>query len=687
MNHLQNTVSKYLLQHVQNPVDWYPWGEAPFHRAKEENKPVLVSIGYAACHWCHVMEKESFEDPEVAEIMNRYFICIKIDREEHPDVDHFYMDALQSLSGNGGWPLNMFVTPEKKPFYGGTYFPPKPMQGRNSWKGILIAIANAWKEQPEEIARQSEQMMQHLKQIATVGAGTDETTSFRVGDAKEICRNLWENADKKWGGFGTAPKFPSSFSIQYFLDFYQLQQQQHDVNEWGEMALEQALLTLDKMLYGGIYDQAGGGFFRYAVDGQWQIPHFEKMLYDNALMISLLAVACRVAGKKHYYRCLRETVDFCNRELRMENQPGFYCSLDADADGEEGRFYTWTTKEWQQALPIPHPAITAYFGMEGELDSSPEHPLLCALSDEQVMTQFGLSVSEWASILAKAKGRLRATREKRTRPEVDDKQLLSWNALMNKALQDAAMVLKDESLMKQAEEHLRWMETTFLSIDGHWQHACKENKAYIEANLDDYAFLIRSMISFASCSGKNDWLEKAAYTINEITPLFQATGESSYFYFSTSKQEGVPLRKIEIYDGAQPSSNAVMAENLFLLGECYGNKEWVGRAEQMLGGVLQTTKRYARSFSYWALLIQRMAAKPKTLVIAAEAPQMILKETCSDYYPGLFILCSDKQKEVIPILKEKFTTGGQQFYLCFDRQCLQPVENWTEIKTLIKKIR
>lgn len=603
MNHLQYSKSKYLLQHADNPVDWYPWSEQPFDIAKKENKPVLVSIGYAACHWCHVMAKESFENKEVAGFMNRHFINIKIDKEEHPDVGYFYMDALQSLSGKGGWPLNMFVTPEKRPFYGGTYFPPTPSYGRSSWLDLLKTVEETWRKMPEDISQQSEQMMTYLEQVSKVGSFNQVFSEIRPQTNTEICRNLLKNADKKWGGFGETPKFPSSFSIKYLLDYFHIRQQQGKTEGLAEEALHHAAFSLDKMLSGGIYDQVGGGFFRYATDSEWMLPHFEKMLYDNALMISLLSTAYRITGKKRYERALRETLTFCNRELKHPGLPGFYCSLDADSEDKEGGYYIWSPQEWQKALPDAHPAINAYYGMDSNQEEGYEHPLLVVKSEKEIKDKFNLSDKQWETLRVCSREKLLGFRMARSQPEVDDKILLSWNALMNLALQEAGIALKDEAYLEQADQHLNWLEESFQSADGHWQRVYKEGQAYIDAKLEDYAYLIKAMISLGEFIGDNKRIECAEALTREVIYFFSSE-KSDFFYFSASTQKDIPVRKIEIYDGAQPSANAVMVENLLKLSECLAEEQWRLRANRMLSVISPSVQKYARSFAYWAGLIQ-----------------------------------------------------------------------------------
>lgn len=686
MNRLQHAKSKYLQQHAANPIHWYSWGDEPFAVAKKENKPVLVSIGYAACHWCHVMAHESFEDEAVAAFMNEHLICIKVDREEHPDVDQFYMDALQSLSGNGGWPLNMFVTPEKKPFYGGTYFPPKPLYGRSSWMDILKSVVQAWRLQPEDVAHQSEQMMKHLEQASTAVPALAQPQEISKELVNGICRNLLANADKEWGGFGAAPKFPAGSSIQFLLDFYYYQERKNEVDDLGEAALAQATLTLDKMLAGGIYDQVGGGFFRYATDTEWTVPHFEKMLYDNALMLSTLSAAWRMTRREHYRRAITETIDFCNRELKHPELPGFYCSLDADVDGREGAFYTWTAAEWQNALPSAPPAVNTYFGMTDAAEEEPEHPLLTVFPDEEIMRQFNLSPGEWNMLREDARQKLLQHREQRPKPGIDDKILLSWNALMNRALQEAAIALEDDTLLKQSEEHLHWLLATFKETGKDWKHVYHSGEAYIDAKLDDLAFLLNAMIVQAQYAADHLWLEKARVLLLDINALY-ADDEKQFYYYSSRFQQDVPVRKIDTYDGAQPSANAVMTENLLLIGACFGETEWLAQAEKMLTIMAPTVHRYARSFACWAGILQRIQVGLKQLVIAGENVAAEQKEWAENYFPDVFTLINKAGSSALPLLSEKPVQAKPQLYLCYQFQCLNPLSKVPEVVARIKKMK
>src|SRR5689334_719882 len=344
-NRLRSETSPYLLQHAHNPVDWFPWGDEALEKAEKENKPILVSIGYSACHWCHVMEKESFEDKEVAAIMNANFINIKIDREERPDLDHIYMDAVQTMTGGGGWPLNVFLTPEKKPFFGGTYFPPRRAFNRSSWREVLVAVSNAFREKRDELESQAENLTAHLLRSNSLGHQTDPAgIDFSRERIDEVFENLMKSADNKWGGFGRARKFPQTFSIQFLLRYYHVTK--------NDSALSHAVLSLDKMIEGGIYDQLGGGFARYSTDNEWLVPHFEKMLYDNALLVSVLAEAYQLTKRERYKEVIDETIEFVRREL-MDRRGAFYSALDADSESEEGKFYVWDFDEVRRLVNNP----------------------------------------------------------------------------------------------------------------------------------------------------------------------------------------------------------------------------------------------------------------------------------------------------------------------------------------------
>lgn len=680
-NRLQHETSPYLLQHANNPVDWHPWGEEAFKRAKAENKPVLVSIGYAACHWCHVMEHESFEDQAVADFMNEHYISIKVDREEHPDVDHFYMDALQAMSGSGGWPLNMFVTPDKKPFYGGTYFPPKSMYGRSSWMDLLIALHRAWHEKPEEIRLQSDQMLEHLKQASLVATVHPKDYIIRQEDADAIAENLLRNADRESGGFGMAPKFPPTGSLQFLLEYEHFHRNRNAA--LAQEAKDHALFSLDRMIEGGIYDQVGGGFARYATDRDWLVPHFEKMLYDNALMISVMSTAFRITGKDQYRQAIEETIDFCRRELRSGDGSGFYCALDADSEGVEGKFYTWTWQEWNDLMHDSHPALAYYFGVSEHGNWEETNILSITVPTTEILSRYSLEPKEWDELLQVAKQKLFRKRAERIRPATDDKMLLSWNALMNIALVDAAVALNNQQYLDEAQIHLDWMLKAYQKEGDSLYHVYKQNTAKIPAKLDDYAYLVKALYHFTSARFDEKYILKSTSLMAYVKEHFLSE-DHSFYYFSSDLQTDLLVRKVELYDGATPAANSVMMENLWHMGNLMERGDWIEQAEAMMYTQKQAALRYPSSFARWAVFIQRYSAGMKQLVIAGADTGKLLIEWNSQFYPDVFAIGLQHQDTKVPALDHKYITGQTLLYLCEQFTCKAPVASLPELTALLK---
>lgn len=670
-NRLIHEQSPYLLQHAHNPVDWYPWGNEPFERAKNENKPVLVSIGYAACHWCHVMEGESFENEAVAAYMNEHFICIKVDREEHPDVDHLYMDAVQAISGSGGWPLNAFVTPDRLPFYGGTYFPPVQAYGRMSWLQILQKIHEIWTNQYDEIAMQSNQMLQHLKQASLIGTAS-EGKKWDMDTCRSIATTMLAQADKEFGGFGRAPKFPGTMTISYLLEHYHFTKH--------EESLQQALLSLDAMINGGIYDQAGGGFARYATDDKWLIPHFEKMLYDNALLVLSLCDAYKLTKNARYKAIVEETIAFAERELKASSG-GYYSALDADSEGVEGKFYTWTWEEWADLFGEKDEVLMSYFGVSEEGNWEHTNILHEAKSMALVAQETGLTEAKVAERIQAAKHVIFEKRAGRVRPLTDDKSLLSWNALMNLALTKAADTFTDDNYKVRAAEHMQWMLGNFHA-DGQLMHVWKQGRARITANLDDYAYLVQAMLQLASLTGDNDLILKADDLTSIVMKNFLHES-GNFFYYTSVLQTDIPVRKVDMYDGATPSANAVMAHNMLLLGIVMERTSLLEAAYDMLLRMSGTVMRYANSFAYWAQLLQRYAAGLKVVVIAGDDAIAASRQMKEHYFPQAYPLIVEKEMCEVPVLCNKFLTTGLSIFVCTEQACLPPTTNTDKALQLI----
>ena len=678
-NRLQYESSPYLLQHANNPVDWYPWGEEAFERAQREQKPVLVSIGYAACHWCHVMEHESFEDASIAAYMNEHFVSIKVDREEHPDVDHLYMDALQAMTGSGGWPLNMFVTPERQPFYGGTYFPPKALYGRSSWLEILQAIYKAWHEKPEEIALQAGQMVQHLQQASLVSSPAGDSNLITAESIHLIAENILKQGDADEGGFGAAPKFPATGAIQFLLEYFHFNRTAQSGNPNAATALQHALLSLDKMIGGGIYDQVGGGFARYATDREWLVPHFEKMLYDNALLLQVLSDAYTLTKDNRYLEVIEATVAFCNRELRPgpgSTDLGFYCALDADSEGVEGKFYTWTWLEWQDLMQDAHPALAVYYGVSETGNWEHTNILNRAMDTASVLQQFGLDLETWQGMLLEANAKLLAKRGERIRPQTDDKILLSWNALMNTALVKAALASGNTSLLEQAGIHMDWLLQTF-GKEG-LKHVYKNGVARIGAKLEDYAYLIQALLQLASAAARPDYITRAEALLLEVEALFLHE-DRNFFYFSAATQTDIIVRKVELYDGATPSANAVMAENLWHLGNLCEKSEWLEQSEAMLHHMLQTVQRYPTSFARWATFLQRYSKGLQQLIISGKDASEQLGVWQQHFHPEILAM-ADVSGLDTGAFKGKYVAGQTWCYLCAHFICRQPVARINELE-------
>ncbi|MFT4062150.1 MAG: thioredoxin domain-containing protein [Edaphocola sp.] len=669
-NRLQYEQSPYLLQHANNPVDWFPWGREAFDKAATENKPLLISIGYAACHWCHVMEHESFEDAAVAAYMNQHFVCIKVDREEHPDVDHLYMDALQAMTNQGGWPLNMFATPDKKPFYGGTYFPPRSVYGRASWLEVLRAIHQLWQEQREDVLLQANQMLQHLQQNSLAGLDAHRDKQVTDEDVVATIANLLATADREDGGFGGAPKFPPTGALQLLMEFSQL----YPKHPLAAEALSHALFTLDKMMAGGIYDQVGGGFARYATDKKWFIPHFEKMLYDNALMVSVLSAAFRISRKETYAACIKQTIGFCVREMQLSHG-GFYCALDADSEGVEGKYYTWTYEEWQNTAKDFHPAVAGWLGILPEGNWEHTNILSLVFSDGEIAASHNLGLAEWQSMKQQALLALLQQRNKRIRPATDDKILLAWNALMLQALCDAYVAIQEKNYLHIATRLADWLWHNFYSEAEGLLHTYKNGQAQIAAKLDDYAYFIKALWQLFSITGKEEQALRALTLLREADDLFLAE-DKTFYYFSSTKQADILVRKIDLYDGATPSANAIMMENLWALGHLFEKPGWPEQAEAMLLSQKKVAMRYPSSFARWAVQQQRYARTLYQLIIAARnAVALCLDWHNGGLYPHVSVFCMDKDQPRVAAMQHKFLEGQTMYYLCREGSCRLPANS------------
>ncbi len=685
-NKLVNETSPYLLQHAHNPVQWYPWGDEALQKAKEEDKPILVSIGYAACHWCHVMERESFEDETVAAIMNENFINIKIDREERPDIDHIYMDAVQAMTGQGGWPLNVFLTPDKKPFYGGTYFPPRSLYGRQSWKEVLTGITTAYKERRQEIEEQSNYLTDHLAKANNFGGAAMNVNDFAINAEQlaTMARQVLQQADMVAGGFGAAPKFPQTFVIKFLLRMAYLCRHNKSLQETDEGleedCLRQAKLSLDKMIRGGIYDQVGGGFARYATDNEWLIPHFEKMLYDNALLVSIISEAYQLTGEAHYKQAIEETMTFVQRDLR-HGAGGFLAALDADSEGVEGKYYVWTKTEIENLLGDKAAIFCDYYDVTEDGNWENVNILQVKAGLDEVAALHKKTEEEIESLLEECKGILLKHRYTRIAPATDDKVILGWNAMMNTAYSKAFMATGNEVYKTLAINNMEFLLANFKTETGRFLHTWKNDKAKYPAFLDDYACMIDALIYLYEITADITWMENAKELAVIVEEDF-SDEQGLFFYYTGKNQTDVLLRKKEVYDGAVPSGNSKMAYNLYKLSIVYGQSKWAERSFGMLQQLDKSIQQYPSSFGIWANILLELYTGTQEIVLV-EPDKNIYNEILYEYLPFKILLSVDKATEAFKWAKGKKKSGNANIFLCRQFSCKAPVDSVKELILLI----
>jgi uncharacterized protein YyaL (SSP411 family) len=674
-NRLAKETSPYLLQHAHNPVDWYPWGEEALQKAGAENKPILVSIGYAACHWCHVMERESFENEDTARFMNENFVNIKIDREERPDLDHIYMDAVQAIAGSGGWPLNVFLTPAGKPFYGGTYYPPRPAHNRPSWKDVLAGIAASFREKRAEIEQQAEYLTRHVATANSFGIGdpTAGADIFTPAALRQVRDQLMATADTEDGGFGRAPKFPQSFSIRFLLHYYYFTK--------DATALEQACLSLDKMIRGGIYDQIGGGFARYSTDNEWLAPHFEKMLYDNALLIIALSEAYQLTRNGDYKAAIEQTMAFIDREL-SDGQGAFYSALDADSEGIEGKYYVWDRAEIESVLGEEAALFCEFYGVSAEGN----------WEGKNILTRSApASVPEWTPAqcqrLAAAGARLLEHRSQRIRPALDDKILLGWNALMIIACAKAYSALGVEEYKERAIANMGFCRQR-LKGEGLYlyYHSYKEGQAKYPGFLDDYAYLIAALIQLQEITGDTGYLTEAREILCFVIDHFSEE-ETGFFFFTHRDQQDLILRKKEVYDGATPSGNSMMAFNLQYLSVIFNEPDWSERAHRMARALQKPVTGYPGSFGIWATLYMAFTYNIPEVVITGKRPENARKEFLQQFIPYRVFQSAQGKNTQFPLLQDRPVEDHPLIFLCENYTCQLPVNEVSALVRLLENVQ
>ena len=641
MNRLAGETSPYLLQHADNPVDWYPWGEEAFARARAEDKPILLSIGYSACHWCHVMEHESFEDPETAALMNELFVSVKVDREERPDLDAVYMDAVVMLTGHGGWPMTVFLTPDGKPFLGGTYYPPVPRQGMPSFQQVLVAVAGAYRDKRDAVAAQAQDLVRLIQGSAEAEPSLEPLTAGLLVDA---LRGLRRSFDPDWGGFGRAPKFPPASTIELLLRLHAR------TGVAADEALEMATRTLDGMAAGGMYDLLGGGFHRYSVDEQWVVPHFEKMLYDNAQLLSAYLHGWLVTGRERYRDVVEETAAYLLRELALP-EGGFASAQDADTNGVEGLTFTWTEDELRAA------------GVE-----RPQDVLL--------PFEHGRSVLRGA-LDPETRARLFAVREDRPKPLRDDKAIASWNGLALAALAEAARVLGREDWLAAARRLGEFLLGPLSTADGRLHRTFRAGRAKGTGYLSDYADVANGLLELHVATGELRWLEEARRLTLLASELF-ADEQNGGFFLTPADGEALVVRKKELDDSPTPSGNSMLAWVLVRLARIYGEDELERRAIGVHRLLADALARSPSAFG-WALCgLDLHFAPPKEIAIVGPVDAPVAQAVLRRYEPDAVIAVSgglaDEAAQRVPLLAGKDLVGGAPaVYVCERFACRAPV--------------
>lgn len=653
-NQLIHETSPYLLQHANNPVDWYPWGDEALGKAKEENKLILVSVGYAACHWCHVMEHESFEDEGVAELMNKHFVCIKVDREERPDLDKIYMDAVQLMTKQGGWPLNAFALPDGRPVYGGTYFK------KGDWMDVLNQLANLYTTDPKQVIGYAEHMVEAMTSMIPVKKATN-TDAFTKEELLEL-RDTWsERIDFEWGGRKTERnKFPVPANIRFMLRGGFLLK--------DELLLEAARVTLRRMAFGGIYDQLGGGFARYSVDKYWKVPHFEKMLYDNGQLVSLYAEAWQQDPQDLYKHVVYQSLEFVEREL-MSEEGGFYSSLDADSEGVEGKFYVWSHAEIKEILEEDAQLFSDYYNVLPQGNWEETNVLFSLETEAEFARRWNLNPETFQQKMAEGRSKLWEVREKRIRPGLDDKILCSWNGLMLQGYLDAYRVFGEERFLQVALRNAAFLKEKF-SEGAKLYRNYKNGRRSINAFLDDYSMLIEAYISLYQQTFEESWLEQAHLHMEYVQAHFYDT-ETGLFFYSSDEDRVLIHRKMETQDDVIPSSNASIAHSLYQLGLLYHKPEYLEQARKMFLAIREDLKTYPGWFAHWGQLALKDLFPHYEVAITGDKA-LAFRQAIEENYSPNRVFAGALSASELPILHQRFT-DQTTIYVCQGNTCQLPV--------------
>ncbi|HET89655.1 MAG TPA: thioredoxin domain-containing protein [Chloroflexi bacterium] len=664
-NQLASETSPYLLQHAENPVDWYPWGEEALQKAHAEGKPIFLSIGYSACHWCHVMAHESFEDGRTAAIMNQHFVNVKVDREERPDLDRVYMSAVQALTGQGGWPMSVFLTPDGRPFYGGTYFPPEPRYGMPSFADVLLAVADAWQNRRPELLEGSDNLVAAIeRQMVALGAGKQQV--LREATLGTAFHAILESFDWIQGGWGQAPKFPQPMTLEFLLRYH------HTTG--NPQALEMVKLTLDRMARGGMYDQLGGGFHRYSVDAHWTTPHFEKMLYDNAQLARVYLHAWQVTNDAFYRTIAEETLDYVTREMAAP-EGGFYATQDADSEGEEGKFFLWTPDEIRSVLGDQADRFLAAYGVTegGNFEGQTILELKGSLEERQALDQ--------------ARHKLLQVRAERIHPGRDEKVLTSWNGLMLAAFATAARVLGRDDYRQVAERNAEFLLRELMIANGRLYHTWRAGEAKVNGYLEDYTYLIEGLLELYQATFDPRWYQAAhALTETMIEHLAAPVG----FFDTSDDHEELIVRPRELQDNAVPSGNGMAALVLQRLAGLAVEPRYLKRAREALSPMQELLARYPLGFSQWLVSFDYALAQAREIAIIGQPgakDTRALLHTCFDAYrPHQMVAVGMPTESAVPLLQgRKQVNGRATAYVCANATCSLPVTTSEALRQLIEE--
>ncbi len=665
-NHLINESSPYLLQHAYNPVDWYPWNSQALKKAQEDNKLLIVSIGYSSCHWCHVMEEESFEDSAVAALMNRNFISVKVDREERPDIDQIYMDAAMLINGRGGWPLNVITLPDSKPVFAGTYFP------KNNWIKVLNYFSDLYQKEPEKMIEQARQLTEGIASLDAQSLKMEEQ-KFARSDVESIFSKIYGNLDLRKGGRNGAPKFPLPNKYQFLLEYY--------YHTKDQQALDAVTTTLDKMALGGIYDHLGGGFARYSTDEDWKVPHFEKMLYDNAQLMSLYSNAYLITGNQLYRDVVYEIAQFVDRELTSPEK-AFYSSLDADSEGEEGKFYVWTHQEIEEALGEDSPLFSEFFNVQEAGNWENTNILYRTGSRADLAKEYQLSEEEVSEIISTSKEKLLATREERIRPGLDDKILTSWNALMIKGYIDAYRVFKEPIFLQAALDCGNFLVENTIHDQNRITRNYKKGKATINGFLDDYSFTIEALIGLYEATFDERWLMKARDLAGSVQANFQDP-ETGMLFYTSGQDNPLIVRKKELSDNVIPSSNSSMAKNYIRLGNYFYDSELSQSGKDMINNIKAALMENPGYYTNWAMALMDLTYPIYEVAIVGPDFQEKRETLDQNYLPNVMLMGGTDEGS-LELLKNKLVDDETYIYVCFEKACKLPTPNVDQAVALIE---